>query len=81
MSDRIPWATGCLIAAYQLQLFYPSTNMTANHIPSIGGSGKESAELSVTVLFQHSPGPVFFKRWIAYNGCLLVGEEIMFFNN
>ena len=64
------------MTAYQLQLFYPSTNMTANHIPSIGGSGKETAELSVTVLFRLSFRPVCFKRWRANHGRPLVGEEI-----
>jgi hypothetical protein len=49
------------MTAYQLQLYYPSTNMTANQIPSIGGSGKETAELSVIVLFRHLPRQVFFK--------------------
>jgi len=46
--------------------------MTANHIPSIGGSGKETAELYVTVLFWHSPRPVFSKWRRAYNGRLVV---------
>ena len=64
------------MTAYQLQLFYLSTNMTANHIPSIGGSEKGTAELSVIVLFRHLPRQVFFKRWRPKHGRQLVDEEI-----
>jgi hypothetical protein len=63
------------MTAYQLQLFHLSTNMTANHIPSVGGSVQETAEISVSVLFRHLPRPVFFRQWSAKHSRPLVGEE------
>jgi hypothetical protein len=64
------------MTAYQLQLFYLLTYDSNIAFCQLGGSGKETAEFSVSVLFRHSPRTVLFKQWLAYHGRPLVGEEI-----